>query len=832
MSLNVRGIANDQKRRAIFDKHRENADILILVETHSSTKIENLWENEWGGKIYYSNGTTAARGVMVLVRKNLPFTIQNVETEDTGRLVILDIIGAKEISLAAIYAPNEDSPSFFENLEQKLKYRKENRIIIGDFNLTLDVERDRQNTYCNNNKAKETIENMMDHFFLKDIWRIQNEDKKEFSWIKKGSYPSKASRIDFALVSGGLDQSIETTQYISSIMTDHRAIYLVIQLHCAERGRGYWKLNTSLLQKQEYIEYMNLELQTTINSSTGKTPQQKWELLKKRIKEKTIDFSKTHVAEEKLVIAQLSEKLNEYEERLPLTKEEDQLMEMTRMELEEKSLERAKGVMFRSKAKWYEEGEKNTKYFYQLEKAKYNAKTCFKIISEDNIELEDPQQILEVQKSFYKNLYQEDEDVHFALANRYGVLVPEEVRENQEQQLTMIDLEQAIKTMKNNKTPGQDGIPVDFYKVFWSMLKGSFYSMVLATFQDQILHNTARQGILNLIPKANKDTRYVKNLRPITLLNTDYKIIEKAIANKMVPALQSIIHKDQRGFMKERRISVNIRKMLDIIHQVEQEDLEAVVLSLDFVKCFDKCSFSILHGSLDFFNFGSIVREWTQILYKDFQVRIQNNGHFSSPIPIEKGVHQGGCCSSIYFLVIAEILALSLRSNERIEGIELRMIRNLLNQFADDMDIFTMCTKQSLQAIHHELEEFRKQSGFTVSYDKTTLYRIGSLRHSDAAMYDMNQFSWSNKDINVLGITIAHEDLVHKNYAGIANKSKNILNSWQNRGLSLIGKVQVVNTLVASQFVYKMMVLPQIPKQVVKNMENVIREFLWSGGKS
>ena len=54
----------------------------------------------------------------------------------------------------------------------------------------------------------------------------------------------------------------------------------------------------------------------------------------------------------------------------------------------------------------------------------------------------------------------------------------------------------------------------------------------------------------------------------------------------MLPALEHIIHRDQRGFMKERRISVNIRKMLDIMHEAEKEDLEAVVLSLDFVKMF------------------------------------------------------------------------------------------------------------------------------------------------------------------------------------------------------------------------------------------------------
>ena len=75
-----------------------------------------------------------------------------------------------------------------------------------------------------------------------------------------------------------------------------------------------------------------------------------------------------------------------------------------------------------------------------------------------------------------------------------------------------------------------------------------------------MLHESARKGILNLIPKANKDSRYVKNLRPITLLNTDYKIIEKTITDMMMPALEHFINKDQRGFMKNRRISVNIRK--------------------------------------------------------------------------------------------------------------------------------------------------------------------------------------------------------------------------------------------------------------------------------
>ena len=833
LTLNARGIGDEQKRRAIFEKYRQKVDLLIIQETHSSKKCENIWESEWGGKCIFSHGTTAARGIVVLMEKSIYKTVSNVLCGDDGRYVIFDVLQHDtRLTIIAIYAPNTDSPQFFQKISKLLTERQEHKIIIGDFNLVLDVELDRENTFNNNNKAKYEVENIMDEYCLNDIWRIQNPEKREFSWRKKGAFPVKASRIDFALVSRGLDQQVKMSMYVSSIKTDHRAFYMVVELQEFERGAGYWKLNTSLLRDIKFVQTMKQEVSRSIESSVDKQPQERWEILKKRIKSAATEFSRKKVSQDNLIIGQLSEKVNEYEERLPLNKEEDELLEQTKADLEELTMKRIQGIMFRSKVRWYEEGEKSTKYFYALEKARYNAKTCYKIFGEGDQLLTNPQDILKVQKDYYQNLYSVDEDVRFTLDNNYGIFVPEKIRMQQDIQLTIVDLQEAMKLMNNNKTPGKDGIPVDFYKVFWSDLKELFYDVVLDTFSSGILHQTAREGVLNLIPKAQKDTRMIKNLRPITLLNTDYKIIEKAVANKMIPALEYIINRDQRGFMKDRRISVNIRKMLDIIHMAEREDLEAVILSLDFVKCFDKCSFSILFGSLDFFKFGEYVKKWTKILYKDFCVKIQNNGYFSDSINIKKGVHQGGCCSSIYFLVIAEILALSLRANQQVEGITFKDLKSLLNQFADDMDVFSLCKQQSLDAIHQELCNFRQQSGFTISYDKTTLYRIGSLRFSDAEIYSLGDINWSNEDINVLGVTIAHDEIIDKNYQQLLPKVRNTLNAWYNRGLSLLGKVQVVNTLVASLFVYKMMVLPFIPSHIVKKVDNMVREFLWNGKKA
>ena len=750
-----------------------------------------------------------------------------------GRLIMFDLEeDGQFVTIVAIYAPNSDSPDFFRKIREDVKNRYDHKIIVGDFNLTLDVELDRLNTYSNNNKAKTEVENLMDEFHLKDVWRIQNGERREYSWRKRGDI-QKASRIDFTLVSAGLDQKVEAIQYIPGIKTDHRALYFLVELKPFERGKGYWKFNSKLLHNQEYLNLMNQHIQHTLQTcSRDKSSQEKWEYLKTRIISKTKEFARKISAEDKLIIAQLSEKVNEYETSMPLNEEDDRLLYESKIELEEKLIERVKGIMFRSKVKWYEEGEKNTKYFLALEKARYNNKTCFKIFNAEQEEVSDPIKILQIQEKFYSDLYSADKNVKFNWVNTFGIKVPEHIREQQNQQIKMEELGQATKSMSNNKTPGEDGIPVDFYKVFWNVLKQPFYNMVLEVYENNCLHESARKGILNLIPKAGKDPRHIKNLRPITLLNTDYKIIEKVIAMKMVPALTQIINKDQRGFMKDRRISVNIRKMLDILYITEVEDLEAVVLSMDFVKCFDKCSFSILHGSLVFFGFGDIIKKWTKILYKDFTVKIQNNGYFSSPIEIHKGVHQGGCCSSVYFLVIAEILALALRNNHKVQGITIREIHHLLDQFADDMDIFSNAQEESIKAILEELDRFKLQSGFMVSYDKTTMYRIGSLRHSQATLYDITQFTWSNTDINVLGITITYEDIMKKNYDRIIEKTKKVTSAWYNRNLTLMGRIQVINTLVASLFVYPMMVLPQIPDYIVKKMDCIVRNFLWKGKKA
>ena len=182
---------------------------------------------------------------------------------------------------------------------------------------------------------------MAEQYCLLDIWRIHNGDSREYSWHKRGNI-HKASRIDFVLVSGGIDQEIELVQYLSSIKTDHRAIYMVIKSIASERGTGYWKMNTLLLQDPNFVEHINKEIDSTLETAKQKKPKEKWELIKTRIKKSTIEFARNKTSEAKLVISQLFEKVNDYEANLPLNKEDDKILPETKRDMEDKVLREPK----------------------------------------------------------------------------------------------------------------------------------------------------------------------------------------------------------------------------------------------------------------------------------------------------------------------------------------------------------------------------------------------------------------------------------------------------------------------------------------------------------
>ena len=117
ISLNVNGLGDSDKRRTINNFYRDKCDILCLQETHSEENTAGIWENEWGGKIYFSHGTSNSRGTSVMFKRGFKGDILDHYTDNDGRFVCCKVLfEGMTVCIASLYGPNKDSPMFFDKV--------------------------------------------------------------------------------------------------------------------------------------------------------------------------------------------------------------------------------------------------------------------------------------------------------------------------------------------------------------------------------------------------------------------------------------------------------------------------------------------------------------------------------------------------------------------------------------------------------------------------------------------------------------------------------------------------------------------------------------------
>ena len=156
-----------------------------------------------------------------------------------------------------------------------------------------------------------------------------------------------------------------------------------------------------------------------------------------------------------------------------------------------------------------------------------------------------------------------------------------------EQLITIDECSKALKKMKNGKTPGTDGLTVEFYKMFWNDIKDLVFESFGFAYDIGELSIDQKRGIIKLLPKKDKILKFLKNWRPISLLNTDYKILAHLLASRMQHVLHTIIHPDQNGYIQGRFIGCSIRTIYDIIEHSANEHLANIITFVDYEKAFD-----------------------------------------------------------------------------------------------------------------------------------------------------------------------------------------------------------------------------------------------------
>ena len=650
--------------------------------------------------------------------------------------------------------------------------------------------------------------------------------------FQKKNSQNEASRIDFFLISNELRQRIINSDIRPAIIksTDHMAVSLKLNIESTVKGPGYWKLNNTLLQDTTYKELIKqcISKYTNLLNEPDKNKQIIWDLCKIEIKELSIKYGINRSKTRKDDIQKLEKELIECQ-----IKNDTKQVKLLEDQLETLYLQKTYGAQIRSRIKWIESGEKSTKYFLNLEKSRQTKKSIINLYDSNGNLLTNQDEILNRGKEFYGNLYKSVEpDLNHITEYIQTLEIEEKLSEEDKNHceglLTEDEYKSAVFKMKKNKSPGSDGLTAEFYQTFWSDLKNLVLQSLNTAYESGKLSKSQRKSYLSLMYKKN-DPYDISNWRPISLLNVDYKIAAHILANRIKTILPKIIHSDQNGFIKGRNINYNIRLIQDIIDYSNNHNLKGLILFVDFAKAFDTVEWEYMFTVLKQFNFGNSFIHWVHTLYYDNEFSISNNGWISSPTKISRGIKQGCPLSSLLFVITVETMAIKIRQEESLKGIKLSVHHKYqfkISQLADDTTLF-LKSKEDVTKALNIIEIFGSLSGLILNREKSYGIQLGKIPDMPN---DFERIDWSSKSVKTLGIIFNKNknEMLTQNWDSRIVKIKSIIQSWSNRQLSMIGKVQIIKSLLIPQITYLYSVLP-MPKKYIQSVNKIIFKFLWNG---
>ena len=879
-SFNANSIGRNPKRqKVLFYLKKKNPDFIFACDTRICKSIENIVREEWGGTCIFNSFSSQARGVAIFLKKDCTAKILDKFCDTEGNiLAILINYQDKKILMEGLYGPNLDTPSFYSEKAFKkiIDWKPDYSIFAGDFNVVLDPKIDTKNyLHVNNPQAMQELKRQMQNFNLVDIWRELHPDKKTYTWQKYNE--NKYSRLDFFLISSSLLPFVQSAEIVSGFCSDHSGIILEVDFSKFQRGRGFWKFNTSLLKEPEYLKLVKSTIKRVVAqyaiiegdpsfyenasqqileefyaSSTPDTlqytnlkinPQSFLDILLMEIRGATISFAamkkKNREAKELLIlhdIETLEKKASEASNEEDFQQSNENL-QAKRMELEEIYAYQAQGAFVRARARYSVEGEKPSKLFCSLEKHNSVQKHISKLIVEKNnlkTEITEQKPIEDEIYDYYGDLFTEKPTEITAIEN---FLTPEmvescpKISENQkvkmEGLLSLDELTKYLKKTKNNVSPGSSGFSNEFFKFFWIDIKFFVMNALNFGYEMGMLSVTQRLGIITLIPKGDKDKTFLKNWRPLTLLNSLYKLVSGCIAERIKPRLDSIINGDQKGFVAGRYIGEAIRTTYDIIQWAKDNNKTGIILLIDFEKAYDSLSFSYIKKCLKFFNFGDSLIKWVDLLLHNFSAVVNHCGNISKKFNIGRGARQGDPIASYLFIICIEVLAHKLRSDQNIQGFQLDNLIHTLELYADDCSIFLQPTAQNLRNAVETLGDFFKLSGLKISVTKTKAIWFGEgAEQQNNLCADLN-LDWDSK-FRLLGIDF-HSSLdgMECNFDSKIEEIEKLLNCWIHRTLTVYGKITVIKSLALSKLSHLALVLPNLDKKQLKIIENMFFKFLW-----
>ena len=330
-----------------------------------------------------------------------------------------------------------------------------------------------------------------------------------------------------------------------------------------------------------------------------------------------------------------------------------------------------------------------------------------------------------------------------------------------------------------------------------------------------------------------KDRKDIRNYRPITLLNGDYKILTRVLCRRMKRVIGKVISRENTGFSPGRFIAENTHQMRLMQKMLEEDDTDGMFVFLDLEKAFDRVSWKYMRNAVERLGFGDDFVKWIGILYDENSAptrRLRINGHEGKQFELRCGTAQGCPLSPLLYLCVMEAFSRTVKNDPRVKGIRVGRSEFKLSQFADDT-VLLLRTFDSIDRVWRILETVRRATGQTVNANKTEGLLLGRMRNDPRAPAWI-KWCQDGDYIISLGVPFGNDFDDSPQEMGfwkkIYHKTKAIMARWGAIfSQTLRGRVMIANSMVYSRFRYWTQVMV-MPEEVIGWLEEDIHELLWA----
>uniref|UniRef100_A0A669EVM6 Reverse transcriptase domain-containing protein n=1 Tax=Oreochromis niloticus TaxID=8128 RepID=A0A669EVM6_ORENI len=546
---------------------------------------------------------------------------------------------------------------------------------------------------------------------------------------------------------------------------------------------------------------------------------------------KIISFSSHKKKKENKNIQELEKTIKSLEEAYASHQDQETLNKIrkTKLELNEIIDKKTKFLVQRLRLQNYEHSNKSGQFLANQLKINKEKTTICAVQDSSGNTVYDPKQINNIFRDFYKSLYSPQINPSKKEIDQFldNITLPK-LSDSQaialDSPLTSGELQEALISMPNNKAPGPDGFPAEFYKEFWTILAPVFYRTLLEIKEKGRLPSNMNSANINLLLKPGKDPVYPSSYRPISLINVDLKIICKALSKRLEKITPLLIHPDQTGFIKGRHSSTNTRRLLNLIDYSYSKNLETTIFSLDAEKAFDRVNWKFLFTTLNKFGVGSSFISWLKILYNSPTACVRTNDQTSSSFCLLRGTRQGCPLSPSLFAIFIEPLAAAIRQNSVIKGIKCKNMEHKISLYADDVLLFLQNSQTNISGVIELINSFARISDYSINWSKSTVLPINCSFHNSSST------PLQSGNIKYLGINVSPKlaDLTKLNHIPLLKKVQGDLARWKCLPISLMGRVAAIKMMVLPKINYLFSMIPTKPPQDwFRSLDSYMSKFLW-----